>query len=144
MAPSFQEAAVTHEELQEFEPERDEDFDDEVDEVDDADDWDEETLGLDWNEADERTLVRDVVPDREWANWGATCRANGPAGRLRFHAEQLEGRHRLQEAAQRERADLLHLGDVADLALHLRIDDDLPAARLAAQARGQVRHVADR
>ena len=56
---------MTHEELQEFEPERDEDFEDDLD---DADDWDEETLGLDWNEADERTLVRDVVPDREWAN----------------------------------------------------------------------------
>jgi hypothetical protein len=58
---------VTHEELQEFEPERDEDFDDEVESPDDADDWDEETLGLDWNEADEQTLVRDVVPGR-WAD----------------------------------------------------------------------------
>jgi hypothetical protein len=65
MAPSSEEAAVTHEELQEFEPERDEDFVD--DDLDDADDWDEETLGLDWNEADEQSLVRDVVPGR-WAD----------------------------------------------------------------------------
>lgn len=58
---------MTHEELQEFEPERDEELDDELDGADDADDWDEETLGLDWNEADEQTLVRDVVPGR-WAD----------------------------------------------------------------------------
>ena len=60
---------MTHEELQEFEPERDEDFGDELD--DDAE-WDEEilneeSLGLDWNEAEEQTLVRDVVPGR-WAD----------------------------------------------------------------------------
>ena len=54
---------MTHEELQEAEPEQEE-FEDELD---DADDWDEETLGLDWNEADEQNLVRDVVPGR-WAD----------------------------------------------------------------------------
>jgi hypothetical protein len=59
------EDGVTHEELQEFEPERDEDFAD--DDLDDADDWDEETLGLDYNEAEEQSLVRDVVPGR-WAD----------------------------------------------------------------------------
>ena len=69
MAPSLKEDGVTHEELQEFEPERDEDFGDELD--DDAE-WDEEilneeSLGLDWNEAEEQTLVRDVVPGR-WAD----------------------------------------------------------------------------
>jgi hypothetical protein len=58
---------VTHEELQEFGPEQ-EDFDDDVEDGDDADDWDEETLGLDWNEADEQTLVRDVIPGRAWAD----------------------------------------------------------------------------
>ena len=68
MAPSLTEAAVTHEELQESGPE-DEEFDDELD---DADSWDEEildeeSLGLDWNEADEQSLVRDVVPGR-WAD----------------------------------------------------------------------------
>ena len=26
-----------------------------------AEDWDEETLGLDWNEADARSVVREVV-----------------------------------------------------------------------------------
>ena len=26
-----------------------------------AEDWDEETLGLDWNEADTQTVVREVV-----------------------------------------------------------------------------------
>jgi len=56
---------VTHEELQEFGPEEEE-FDDELD-AEDADDWDEEALGLDWNEADEQNLVRDVVPGR-WAD----------------------------------------------------------------------------
>ena len=69
MAPSLKEDGVTHEELQEFEPERDEDFGDELD--DDAE-WDEEilneeSLGLDWNEAEEQTLVRDVIPGR-WAD----------------------------------------------------------------------------
>jgi hypothetical protein len=34
----------------------------EIDE--EAEDWDEETLGLDWNEADAQTLVRDVIPMR--------------------------------------------------------------------------------
>jgi hypothetical protein len=38
-------------------------FEDDID-GDEADEWDEETLGLDWNEADEQTLVRDVIPSR--------------------------------------------------------------------------------
>jgi hypothetical protein len=29
-----------------------------------AEDWDEETLGLDFNEADTQTLVREVIPTR--------------------------------------------------------------------------------
>jgi hypothetical protein len=29
-----------------------------------AEDWDEETLGLDFNEADAQTLLRDVIPTR--------------------------------------------------------------------------------
>jgi hypothetical protein len=28
---------------------------------DEAEDWDEETLGLDWNETDERTVVRELT-----------------------------------------------------------------------------------
>jgi hypothetical protein len=28
---------------------------------DETEDWDEETLGLDWNEADERSLVRELT-----------------------------------------------------------------------------------
>jgi hypothetical protein len=56
---------MTHEELQEFEPETVE-FDDDVD--DEAEDWDEETLGLDWNEADAVNVVREVVPTRGWAD----------------------------------------------------------------------------
>jgi hypothetical protein len=48
------------------------DFDDVLEledeiEGDEADDWDEETLGLDWNEAEAQRLVRDVVPGR-WAD----------------------------------------------------------------------------
>ena len=58
---------MTHEELQELEPDRaglDEEFDDDVEE--EAEDWDEETLGLDWNEADALNVVREVVPTRGW------------------------------------------------------------------------------
>jgi hypothetical protein len=36
--------------------------------ADAGEDWDEETLGLDWNEADEQDLVRDVIPARGWAD----------------------------------------------------------------------------
>ncbi len=35
---------------------------------DEAEDWDEETLGLDWNEADAQSLVREVVPSRGWGD----------------------------------------------------------------------------
>lgn len=45
-------------ELQDYEPELELD--------DDEEDWDEETLGLDWNEADERSLVREVIPGRHF------------------------------------------------------------------------------
>jgi len=67
MGPSIweQETAMTHEELQEFEPEPVE-FDDDVDE--EAEDWDEETLGLDWNETEALNVVREVVPTRGWAD----------------------------------------------------------------------------
>ena len=58
---------MTHEELQEFEPEQVE-FDDDDDVEDEAEDWDEETLGLDWNEADAQNLVREVIPTRGWAD----------------------------------------------------------------------------
>ncbi len=34
--------------------EREEDFE--------AEDWDEETLGLDWDETEERSVLREVVP----------------------------------------------------------------------------------
>ena len=47
-------------ELQELEPDPVEEFEDDVDE--EAEDWDEETLGLDWNEADAKSLVREIVP----------------------------------------------------------------------------------
>ena len=56
---------MTHEELQELEPDPVE-FDDDVEE--EAEDWDEETLGLDWNEADTLHEVREVVPTRGWAD----------------------------------------------------------------------------
>jgi hypothetical protein len=42
-----------------------EDYEAETDVVDEgAEDWDEETLGLDFNEADTQTLVREVIPMR--------------------------------------------------------------------------------
>jgi hypothetical protein len=33
-----------------------------------AEDWDEETLGLDWNEADAQSLVREVIPTRSFGD----------------------------------------------------------------------------
>src|SRR5262245_331061 len=57
---------------------------------------------------------------------------------------QLEGGHRLLEAAQRERPERLDLGEVRDLALRLRVEDDFPGPRLAAEAGGEIGHVADR
>ena len=42
------------------------DFDDE--EAFEAEDWDEETLGLDWNDADTQSLVDEVIPQRGWAD----------------------------------------------------------------------------
>ena len=57
---------MTHEELQEYETDAVE-FDDDIVE-DEAEDWDEETLGLDWNEADAVSLVREVVPSHGWAD----------------------------------------------------------------------------
>jgi hypothetical protein len=48
---------MTHEELQEFEPEQIE-FDDDVE--DEGEDWDEETLGLDWDETETLSVARDL------------------------------------------------------------------------------------
>ena len=42
--------------------------DDPYEEVVEAEDWDEETLGLDWNESDAQNLVREVVPGRAWGD----------------------------------------------------------------------------
>jgi hypothetical protein len=33
-----------------------------------AEDWDEETLGLDWNEAEAQNVVREVIPLRGFAD----------------------------------------------------------------------------
>ena len=33
-----------------------------------AEDWDEETLGLDWNEADAQSVVSEVIPMRGFAD----------------------------------------------------------------------------
>jgi hypothetical protein len=33
-----------------------------------AEDWDEETLGLDWNEAEAQNVVREVIPMRGYAD----------------------------------------------------------------------------
>jgi hypothetical protein len=42
-------------------------FEEDLDATADAgEDWDEETLGLDWDEADAQTLVREVIPGRGW------------------------------------------------------------------------------
>jgi hypothetical protein len=37
-----------------------EDFDDDIELEGDADEWDEEALGLDWDETDTRSIVRDL------------------------------------------------------------------------------------
>lgn len=52
------------EELQDYEPELDLDDDQDLEDQE----WDEETLGLDWNEADERSLVREVIPGEGFAD----------------------------------------------------------------------------
>lgn len=52
---------MTHEDLTDDLPEIDDTL-----EADDADEWDEETLGLDWNEAEAQRVVRDVIPQRGW------------------------------------------------------------------------------
>lgn len=51
---------MTYEDLTDDSPDIDDAFD-----ADDAHEWDEEDLGLDWNEADARRLVRDVIPQRD-------------------------------------------------------------------------------
>ncbi len=33
-----------------------------------AEEWDEETLGLDWNEAEAQNVVREVIPIRGYAD----------------------------------------------------------------------------
>ena len=33
-----------------------------------AEEWDEETLGLDWNESEAQSVVRDVIPMRGYAD----------------------------------------------------------------------------
>lgn len=37
-----------------------EDFDDEIEIGSEADEWDEETLGLEWDESEARSIVRDL------------------------------------------------------------------------------------
>jgi hypothetical protein len=54
---------MTQQPAEEFEP-------DAIEPQDEAEDWDEETLGLDWNEADAQSLMREVIPLRE-LDWGA-------------------------------------------------------------------------
>ncbi len=43
---------------------RPEDLDDEFE----AEEWDEETLGLDWDETEERSVLREVVPVEDGAD----------------------------------------------------------------------------
>src|SRR5438034_5570638 len=54
-----------------------------------------------------------------------------------------EGRHRLEEAAQLQRPHRLGIGELRDLLLGLGVEQDLAGARLAAEPRRQVGHVAD-
>jgi hypothetical protein len=48
---------MTHDDLQDIEA-------DPVVFDEEAEDWDEETLGLDWNEAEAQNVVREVIPMR--------------------------------------------------------------------------------
>jgi hypothetical protein len=48
---------MTHDDLQDIEA-------DPVAFDEEAEDWDEETLGLDWNEAEAQNVVREVIPMR--------------------------------------------------------------------------------
>src|SRR5689334_1938049 len=68
----------------------------------------------------------------------------GAALALAADRPQPEGRDRLREAAQRERPDRLAVDHVRKGRLGLRIEDDLARARVTAEPRGEVRHVADR
>lgn len=46
-----------------------EDFEDNPEVADEeAEDWDEETLGLDWNETEAQNVMREVIPARSWAD----------------------------------------------------------------------------
>jgi hypothetical protein len=47
--------------IQDYEP-------DTLDLDEEAEDWDEETLGLEWNEADAQSLVREVIPTRSFGD----------------------------------------------------------------------------
>ena len=42
------------------------DYEPDLDLDEEAEDWDEETLGLEWNEADAQSLVREVIPTRSF------------------------------------------------------------------------------
>src|SRR5207249_1892428 len=66
------------------------------------------------------------------------------ASRRRPHAKHVEGRHRPREAAERQLAERLDLHQVLDRGVEPARDEDLAAARLAAQPRGEVGHGADR
>src|SRR3954470_13405711 len=67
-------------------------------------------------------------------------------GRERLAADrfQPERRDQLHEAAQLERTDLVGLHELGHGGLGLRVEDDLAGVRVTAEARREVRHVADR
>src|SRR5882672_10228051 len=62
----------------------------------------------------------------------------------RPRAKHVEGRHRSREAAQRQLAERLGLDEALDRGVEAARDEDLAAARLAAEPRGEVGHGADR
>src|SRR5687768_4975430 len=77
--------------------------------------------------------------------WTTTTRNRSRASSESLpQSSEPERRHRLQEAAQLQRPHRLGVGERGDLLLGLGVEQNLAGARLAAQARRQVRHVADR
>src|SRR5262249_28883550 len=83
---------------------------------------------------------------RKRSAWNGTRAKRGPspATSASLPRSELEGRNRLEEAAQLQRPDRLGVEERGDFVLDLGVEQDLAGARLAAQARGKVRHVADR
>src|SRR4051812_1442610 len=101
--------------------------------------------------ASRRRSTRTAKVSSGWLLWccslSCVLRSPGscdPARRSIANRLQAKSGDRLSEASEGKRTHRIGLGHVDDIALGLRVEDDLAGARRAAQARREVRHVADR